>query len=591
MIDGQAVAVSTSAFAAFIGTAASFSGPFQDPRGAGFPEELHAGAYSVRLKHLTKGEAKLLGVACLDGAAPDSTVCPDVVYLRSTGTFGRPADEPTSVRVVQALVRATSETFAAGNMALFGERVIGNGSPEVHGSVRLLPCDSPPCILTLSSGIGIRNNYNGLVAGQDIIPSLPVVRCPGGTACAGADVETLEGSVHIRKAEADSAVAISIQSPGASVGQVAASTNGATGRLGKPTMDRVDLGRGCAPDGISPPCSDVVGANPANIYADRPIRSDDQGPSPAFPELEDRVAIGNAAYDRYAACSSTSCGSGPDFFIAHAFAVPALTLDSAAPTFRMILDCATTLCSSGGARVNGAIFSGSGPLTSATVAAAPQRFMLEWRGSDWGDYVVAEEWDAEPRVLGIYQCVPSTPCERPNERQLFSPGVPVSPSTKDPVAPVLIYVNGAMSICPGGCPGVSYRGHAIFLASSDISIDTNLAPIGAPNLAFPDQNLFTFYTPKDIVIGATQPRGVIGRFYAGETFRVQTASQIVGGVSAREFNLAQLSKFWQVRMPATVTALPGYGPQAQPARPSQRWEVREIRWKECAQRPVPEEPC
>jgi hypothetical protein len=152
-----------------------------------------------------------------------------------------------------------------------------------------------------------------------------------------------------------------------------------------------------------------------------------------------------------------------------------------------------------------------------------------------------------------------------------------------------------------------YQGHAIFLAKGDIAIDADLgarcdsaAGGGActsqfAHTTFPEQSLFTFYTPGTIRIGdPTSPSpasGAMGRFYAGTTFLVRSSSQIVGGVTARAFDLQGVPKFWQVKMPATVTALPGYGPQDQPARPSSRWEVREIHWKECSQRPVPAQPC
>ena len=141
IMDGTSFRVTTGAFATFIGPVQSFAGSFPDPRGAGFPAEEYAGTYTVDLKHLTQEQAKASGSrACPMSEVP--SVCQDLIYVRSRGTFGRKAAEPVATRVIQAVVRGRTPGAAAGDVVVMAETI--TGSAEIHGSLHVVPCASAP---------------------------------------------------------------------------------------------------------------------------------------------------------------------------------------------------------------------------------------------------------------------------------------------------------------------------------------------------------------------------------------------------------------------------------------------------------------
>jgi hypothetical protein len=528
IMDGTSFPVTTAAFATFIPQVQSFAGSFPDPRGAGFPAEEYAGTYTVDLKHLTVEQATALGLACLrDVPTP---ICQDLMYVRSTGTAGRKSGGASATRVIQALARGRTPGAAAGNTVVTAETIIG--SPEIFGSLHVVPCGGATCSpVTFGAGPGIRNSYTSASISmpaylQDIIPKLPVVTCPPGTACAGLQAETLQAAIRIGKPPTDPSVAVDIQSAGASLGEAGSgTTNPATGNRAKPTMDAVYLGRGCAPTGVTPPCADVVGTNSSNVYSDAPIRAYDLEPPPKLPQLDDRVSmIAGVSRDDYAACSGPgNCdetgtavsGSGKDFFISHAFRVlpngiqvkarPAGNSCNAqdefmgpgggsnpcsqpylydlmssgdwtqsTPSFTVILDCADAAvrplltCDAGvpAVRVTGRVQGALMPWLQA-----PSGFLIEWRGSDWN---FPQGWgglSSEKNTLRIYGCQDSA-C---TTKALLAPTNP----DLDVVWPLLIYVGGSLKICPGaGCSGQTffYQGHAIFLAKGTMADITGNLP-------------------------------------------------------------------------------------------------------------------
>jgi hypothetical protein len=495
-IDGDAFAVTTAAFAPFLAETASFAGPFADPRGPGFPAEEYTGTYAVELKHLTREQAKGIGLPCATNAGDQ---CTDLIYARARGTFGRTAAEQDIIapRFVQAVIQARPAGAGAGSMAVLAETI--TGSPEIHGSVHLVPCASATCSpLVLAAGPGVRNDYTGMTNDlQRLLPRLPQVTCPPDTACAGLDVETLQATVRVAKPPTDTGVAVDIQSAGASLGESGSgSVNALTGVRGKPTMDGVYLGRGCAPTGVAPICSDLVGTNPGNVYADGPVRGYDIEPPAALPRLADPAKILGATYGGWAACTGPgTCaiggalpGGGSDFFISHAHKIspgindtedplpdicdgtgsiivgssarnpaggnkcnappsgrlfkvltgqpgePPWTLDT--PTFRKTFYCGSTglpCYDSSGERVNGRV-------VNPGVAPAPY-LQLEWRGSDWDKYPEytppgpSYPLGDQKGTLVIYQC------DAPHC------GCPTNCSNRYVLSP------GATGLPPGGVPG------------------------------------------------------------------------------------------------------------------------------------------
>jgi PilX N-terminal len=631
LMDGTPFTVTTGAFATFIPEVQSFAGSFPDPRGPGFPAEEYAGTYAVDLKHLTVDQARALGLACLrDVPQP---VCEDLIYVRSTGTAGRKSGGPMVTRVVQALVQGRTPGAAAGSTVVAAETIAG--SAEIYGSLHVVPCGGATCSpVTLGAGAGIRNSYTSAFTLQDIVPKLPVVTCPPGTACTGLEVETLQATVKVGKPSTDFSVAVDIQSPGASVGEAGTgSTNPATGNRGKPTMDAVYLGRGCAASGVTPPCADVV-ANPGKVYADGPIRAYDLEPPPKLPELDDPVRILPAvSRDDYAACSgpgtcnaSTGAavsGSGNDFFISHALRIRPTTMEDDRPyadcgsnglvrgegsspcTRRNLYDMLTTTggwtqdtatfrytllcgganspllgCAVGGLSVTGSVQGSTAPAH----ARNPVRYLVEWRGKDWLQYATP----GVPNTLRFYAC-DGAACD------LITPSNP----DLDVVWPLLIYVDGPLRICQG-CLGQTflYQGHAIFLVRGNtaditgnqpsIAIDADLRALCDPcdpaeiHKTFPKRSSLTFYTPGNIFLGMTGPRDFMGRFYAANKLTTTQQINVVGEATARVFDLGtQVPRFWEVPMALAPSGLPTRAPQAQPPRGPARWRVGLLRWKEC----------
>jgi hypothetical protein len=152
-------------------------------------------------------------------------------------------------------------------------------------------------------------------------------------------------------------------------------------------------------------------------------------------------------------------------------------------------------------------------------------------------------------------------------------------------------VDDRLRICDGcnsSKPSFFFRGNAIFVvkgnaadtigsSNASFSIDTDLLPACAgacpANKAFPQTNLFHFYTPGNIFMGDIAQRSFAGDFYAGGKWSTAKQTQLLGGVTARVFDLTgQVPDFWQVTLPRIGTAFP---PRAQ------RWNVTPIRWKEC----------
>jgi hypothetical protein len=356
---------------------------------------------------------------------------------------------------------------------------------------------------------------------------LPAV-CPASILHCRADheIETLQATVRIAKPPTDTTVAVDIPS-GASLGQAGSGTlNTATGRLSKPTLDGVYLGRGCAPTG----CTDVV-TQPGNVYADGPIRAYDREPPPKLPRLDDQVSIvPEVTRDDYAACSGPgSCnaatgaavtGSGNDFFISHAFRILATTLEddrssftdcdadgllrsasgtvgcttrnlydiltkdptaepdarkrwtTSTPTFRKTLRCddpnptlrPLLTCDEGTPprRVTGSVAGAVPPYLQT-----PTAYVVEWRGADWAVYGGNP---TEANTLRIYACDPG--CAT---MALLAPSNPGA----DVVSPLLLYVDGPLKMCQG-CSGQTffYQGHAIFLArGTTADISSNLPSI------------------------------------------------------------------------------------------------------------------
>jgi type IV pilus assembly PilX-like protein len=320
-INGTPFPVTTASFASFV--------PITPVSGS-FAGQSYSGSVSVDLKNLTNSEAAGLGLAC--GGDP----CPQLIYARATGNFSSGIGSGT--RIVQIIVQSGFNTIGQGLIS--GTAAAGSlqGNAEIHGSLHILPCETAPnCnAVSFSGGSGIRNNYNGLDdSRQKIIPLLPLVTCPPGTACDGQTVETLGARVRIAYPQSPTA-AMDIRSGGITIGEAGSGpTNSYTGNKGKPTMDGVFLGSGCAP-GVSPVCSDAVATRPQNVYSDSPIRAYDQNPAPTFPRLDDAVKVFARDYDDYAACSGPgACNvngdvvsgtpGNKDFFISHAAKVVSTT--------------------------------------------------------------------------------------------------------------------------------------------------------------------------------------------------------------------------------------------------------------------------
>lgn len=418
-IDGAAI--TSASFAPFIPQTMSFQGSFADPRGDGYPVEEHAGSYAVELKLLTKGQAGAIGLACLTGDAVDSETCPDLVYVRSTGTFGRTAAEPAAVRVIQAVAQARILGAGAGSLAVLAETIIG--SPEIHGSVHMVPCGSPPCSpLPLDAGNGVRNNYHRMPGSlRSLVPALPRVTCPADSACAGLQVETLQATVRIGKPAIDDTLVVDI-GPRTSIGN---ERDPLTDPSGKPTMDGVYLGRGCSPED----CSNVI-SNPASVFSDRPIRAYDQQPPPGLPRLADPTRIVGQPYANYAACGpgvppssapDVSCrndgmaigGSGSDFFIRHALRIDAATVEdlwgcSDPPCSRRLLDI---LAAQGGNQWIDDDFSTTFSCVSGPVQCSDSGGT---RVNGWVDGSTPApgfqvEWDRLTSTISVYQCPVSDP--------------------------------------------------------------------------------------------------------------------------------------------------------------------------------------
>src|SRR3990172_6001984 len=271
-INATSFALTPTNFAILFNTTTAFSGTFGG--------ETYAGTYTVEMKHvannLSTPEAQNLGIFCSEDP------CKNYIFVRSRGNFTSGVGTSTT-RTIQVLVT---------------------------------------------------NIFNGLPDSlQDLIPLLPRVTCLLGTACAGTLVETLGATV--RMAYPQPGPLIDIQSNATTIGESGGgSTNSYPGGVtGKPTMDGVFVGTGCAA-GVSPPCSDAVGSRPGNVYSDSPIKAYDQSPEPSYPSLDDTFTANSQNYDDYAACSGPGAcntsgavvsGSGNDFFISHALKITSST--------------------------------------------------------------------------------------------------------------------------------------------------------------------------------------------------------------------------------------------------------------------------
>lgn len=416
-INATSFALTPTNFATFFNTTTAFSGTFGG--------ETYAGTYTVEMKHvansLSTPEAQNLGIFCSEDP------CKNYIFVRSRGNFTSGVGTSTT-RTIQVLV--TNIFNGLGDGIVAGAPAAGSitGNVEIHGSLHIVPCGSKPACdpLVFSGGAGIRNNYNGLPDSlQDLIPLLPRVTCVLGTACAGTLVETLGATV--RMAYPQPGPLIDIQSNATTIGESGGgSTNSYPGGVtGKPTMDGVFVGTGCAA-GVSPLCSDAVGSRPGNVYLDSPIKAYDQSPEPSYPSLDDTFTANSQNYDDYAACSGPGAcntsgavvsGSGNDFFISHALKITSSTLEDAwacescgglprnlldilskrsglkweddtdgwSKTFSCTMGAPPVSCNdAGGNRVSGSV-NGS----------TPAGFQMEW--------------DKSTRTFSIYQCPLTSP--------------------------------------------------------------------------------------------------------------------------------------------------------------------------------------
>ena len=364
-INATAFPVSTGSFANFINSVGLPATGFADAVGFGGTgaNVAYTSTYYVQLKNLIQSEANGLGIVCdaVDPVDPGSP-CRDVIYVRATGNFTA-GNVQSSTRTVQVIARATFNGLG-GDGIVAGAPASGPilGSASIHGSVHIMPCGTNPCTpFTESGNSGIFNNYNGLTAAlQTLVPRLPRITCPPGTACAGNTVETLNASVRIAKPDTGT---VTIGGSGSIGESGAGTTNGVTGILGKPTVEGVFLGTGCTPT-----CTNVVD-NPNKVHADKPIRGYDQNPPPTFPTLDNQATVFTRSYDDYAACSGPGVcnssgavvsGSGNDFFISHSAKIMSTTADD------RVYTCPVGACTNGSPNPNLLALVSNGSWTDST---------------------------------------------------------------------------------------------------------------------------------------------------------------------------------------------------------------------------------
>jgi hypothetical protein len=95
----------------------------------------------------------------------------------------------------------------------------------------------------------------------------------------------------------------------------------------------------------------------------------------------------------------------------------------------------------------------------------------------------------------------------------------------------------------------------------------------ADHLTFPQKSVIHFYTPGNVFMGIESQRNMMGYWYAGNKWKTAKQTNVVGGVTARIFDITdQVPSFWEAKAPRIQTAFPPRG---------QRYSVTTIRWKEC----------
>ena len=556
------------------------------------------GTYTVQLKNLTNGEANGLGMSC--NAALDTDICPDVIYVRSTGACTKGVAVSNN-RTIQVLAQGRNQSpFANGLTAGRSANTAPiTGSAKIAGSITVLGCDS--CLTTFGGNAGQRNNYNDMPASlQRRVPLLDRV-CPAGSLnCAdSAKLESLRARTNFAHPQTVAALELS---GAASLGTSATTNNPFTGNAGKPKIDEVRIGDGCS----TANCSDaVVGA--AHVYSDSGILEFRIIPDPVFPLLTDPVTIKDVLYAKYADCSSVGvCNNPPgsgEFFISHAFKIDTTTYvdgqsagcvpkpkklyevacnlfniltartdiaanlreqwDNDTPSFTKTFTCGATCDDTNGNRVNGSI-NGSKP-TSLKI-----------------------NWDKASQNLSILcSGAPSGGCS--------GAGGLLSHDT-NPVLPILVYVDGALKICEG-CNNKEffYQGKAIFLAKGEIRIDSSLLTVcGVSDLtcatadpnSFPQKHLLGFLTPSAMNIGLTSNRDMLGVFYSGDLWTTTKQTNIVGAMTAARFDMGnQVPSFFQVpKLAATL-------PETLFPPVKYLWRIELRNWKECQGAVSASSPC
>ncbi len=567
---------------------------------ASFPMPTNAFAggkytYTVKLKNLVANskDRQDTGLPC----TPDgSGLCTDLIYVRATGKFS--VGTTTSTRTIEVLAQAT-------NITLFGSGLVSGGSSGqaiagnalIAGGVRTSGCGSP-CgpALDMSGSAGVRNNYSGngpdsAMPGpiQALVPLLGLVSYEGNSVPKSVPRKSVESlGVKVRVAQPTTQPAVTLSGT-ATLGTATAVENPSTKNLGKPTLDGVFVAHGCS----TANCSNAVGGNRGalHVYSDIPIKSYDlPAAATVFPVLNDPATILGVNYLHYACTGpSGAINCNPDvtddFFISHAFKVRSPTpvdkpgpscppkkagdgpcdffniltaqggekWDDKTPSFTVTLSCATVACDDArGSRVNGSV-NGS----------KPPAFQIAWT-------------QCPACLLTIYQCAKAdcTGTKGPLSESLPLPSPPQS------VLPVLVYVDGAINICPGcNAQSFSYQGHAIFLAKGDIAVDAALLTPCSPcpdHDSFPRKHTLALFTPGKVTVGLTASNPTImAIIYAGQRWSTTKQTISVGTVAAGSFDMgSQVPRFFQVpalssRLVATL--FPPEGP---------KWKLNAALWEE-----------
>lgn len=550
--------------------------------------------YTVQLRNLTESEALTQGdVGLLCTPASPSTTCRYLVWVRVTGQFTQ--GPVTGTRKVQVLAGGKKGPAFGGGMlggGSGGGTVVGNAL--IAGELQIVGCSPVPCsALNMSGSAGVRNNYNAMPASlQRRIPELQLVTCLPGTLCAGSQVESLGVIVRIARADANPPISLT---GFATLGTSAPAANPVTGRLGKPSLDKVFIGNGCDLSDCSDEVSGSGGAQ--NVYTDSPIKPNEVTcPPSCFPELTDKITVEGIEYPNYAACSgpdACTCPTGSgcaangatsDFFITHAFKIVPGTLEDSGgcptapnctrdlhalltttgivvapptttPSFTKTFACAGLCDDVNGKRVNGAIG-----------AAAPTGIQLQW--------------DETLKLLRVNQCN-GVDCTA-----VFQESVLLDPPQT--ILPPLFYVDGPLKLCEGcnANAAMYFRGHGTFLAKGDVRIDSSFLAwcpdcpdqggAGSDHNAFPRKSLLTFVTPGNVRVGLGANRDVMGVFYAGGQWETQRQTNAVGTVTARSFQMGnQVPRFFHVPSLAKTIAKTIFRPAGS------EWTVTTSNWRVC----------